>query len=236
MRFINILKIIGVILLILFVFLIIVIILKCIRRRLLIVEFKKWKKNAKLNLKKNSRFLLEHELYNDRFTCNHTHTFIIDDNGILWYRLNNSLNWKPLFWEGFQDSKIIKLSSDGCNLILIDDKGFVHYRKIIKDKRNKNGDYEWKDLLSKSNYWDPGWAFSIFPLDHFSKRLKIDPEKPCCISHRGFWNHFIIDQKSKEKFYEKQILGLGGTTTFYYFDGKWIRIADPMFPMKLLFK
>jgi len=216
-----------------------IILFKTIQRALLVSEFKREEWNEPYFIAPlRDCFYRDNRLYHDRFTGNHTHVFLIDDLDIVWYKIPSKDNiWKPLFWEGYLSSKAKCVLADGANLIIIDDLGKIHYRKTITEKQNKSHkDYQWKDKIEKSNYWRPGWAIAFFPLDHYSFRLKIDYKNPnisCCISHRGIWNNYILNNKG-QAFYEQAIMG-GTTTLFYYDGGENIKVADPMSILGFMF-
>lgn len=226
----------------------ILVIIKSFNRHSSVRRFRQWlKTNPKPNLGDHLKSILRHQLWNDRYTCNHIYEFLVDDSDIPWYRQALHIDsipleskkrddtWKPLYWEGHDSKKVAKISSDGANLILVDRDGRVYYRKVITEKKGEG--YKYKEKLSKSNYWFPGWAFTLPLIDHLSWRLRVDPNKPCQISHRGHWNRFILNQETGEKYFEKNIMGKkGGCTTFYYYDGRNIRLADPMSPTRLLIK
>lgn len=282
--------------------------------------------------------VLRERLYNHRFTCNHTHAFLIDDDDKLWVcsvakdavvDLSDMSQWMPLFWDGYGDLMARSVHADGANLAIVDNDKQIHYRKIIKEKlvspgirlnntnpplqisyssgdgdllssdftyfsslgmsactdsafgqcqvseqsirspdaidkrspiwsndspsfdgsekqqgcsnsrrckrlKKPSGKYEWKDKLSSSAYWNPGWALSVFPLDHYSKRLSLplgfsggSSVQPCCISHRGLWNGYVRDHTTGcivDELKSPQ----PGCTTFYYSDGLYVYLADPM--------
>jgi hypothetical protein len=94
-------------------------------------------------------------------------------------------HWKPLYWDKYGKKKVDKIlagknvcmhhpmSIDGANLIIQDQDGKINYRKSIREKRDIKDRYTWKDKIAKNPYWNPGWAFNIFPLDHLSKKLQV---------------------------------------------------------------
>ncbi len=207
-----------------------IIIGRAIYRALLIREFKsqQWKRPYFENLE-SWNIIERNRLYSERYTGTPTHLFLIDDRDDVWYKIYGKEDlWKPLFWEGFLTRKPKRLLCDGTNLVIIDDLGKLHYRKILSETRtNEHTDYHWSDLIEKSNYWRPGWAWSIFPFDHYSFKLRIDSENHACcaISHRGYWNSFVTTTDN-ERIYE--FMPHGGCSSFYYYDGVVIWLADPM--------
>ena len=70
-------------------------------------------------------------------TFNHTDEFKISGN-LIWTRskIQKNTSWKLMYFDGEKNgTKPLQLHADGQNLIVLDDKGEVHYKKIIIEKR-----------------------------------------------------------------------------------------------------
>lgn len=267
------LGIVGIVFLTLFVVFVVIIILALIigasKRSILTNSFLK-SKPVSPNLKDPSwSSILKNGLFFDRYVQTHAHSFLIDDDGKLWYKIvsqqgisfqgtkpvssssstlskSNSTNlneidfvkqgWKALFWENFYNRKVDKLMADGADLMLWDDKGYVHYRKVLKDKRSGKEDefYEFVDKIEKTNYWYPGWSMTLVILDHLSSRIQVPKNNQVAMAHRGFWNSFVQDVRTGKKYPEVKIVG--GNTSLFRCDGEFIYLADALAPGKYIKK
>jgi len=168
------------------------------------------------------------EFKTKRETFNHTHEFIIQ-NAILWTRKKGSqLDWKPVYYSG----KIpMEFSSDGSNLIVLDENRRVHYKKILREYRQEEGNPDGASAdKSTKNNWKDRW-FSLPYLHHIvnvfiHKHLYIASEvRAWAISHRGFFNNYLEDGYKKHYVYP-------GCSTLYVLEltGKFIRFFDPWSP------
>lgn len=205
-----------------------IILFKSVERAFLVAEFKKEPFTTPYFKSPNEWDIIEkNRLYSNRYSGTHTHVFLIDDSGVVWYKIpSQSLKWKPLYWDKYLTRKARYLYCDGANLGLVDNLGELHYRKIIEERRTKDGEYEWKDMIGTSNYWYQGWGLVMFPLDNLTPSLLLDADvrnNDYEISHRGVWNSFVIT-KQGEKLYDHE----GGCSSFFHCDGEQIQIADPM--------
>lgn len=180
---------------------------------------------------------------------NHIQEFAIEDE-ILWMRRRHSQeDWKAIFFDGFIDGlNPLSLDCDGANLIVLDESNAVHYKKIIKEIRQKdindfnrdwlieanvdveNDEYIAIDKGSRDN-WKETW-FTLPILHHFlnaftQKRLYIPANaKAWAISHRGRYNDYLEDRLLR------QHVTYIGVTTLYVLDqnGKDIYKFDPWSP------
>lgn len=185
-------------------------------------------------------------------TFNHINDYAIE-NDVIWVRRrgeqpNNP--WKPLYFDGEGNGdKPVSIDADGANLIVVDDKNFLHYKKVIKEYRPEQLAEEQKvnpHLLGKTieqgkylavdkstlNNWKEEW-FSL-PVVHYvvnvfkGKRLKLPEDvRAIAISHRGRFNDYVED-KAGQKCPVSE-----GVTTLYLLDkdGKRILKYDPWSPV-----
>lgn len=161
---------------------------------------------------------------NKQQAFSHTHEFTVAA-GSVWYRpicfqpsqhyhpIQNEESWKQLYFDGLEEQcQAAEISADGANLIVICNKGDVHYKKSIRELR-VGEHYSFLDKCQKDN-WKPKWfalpvISSIWNL--FTKpRLKLP--KDCLawdISHRGQFNYYYTDTKDHDH------IDLYGITTLY---------------------
>lgn len=194
--------------------------------------------------------IIKNSLYCERFVGGQSHQFLIDDDGILWYRLSrqniikNSINendlisnfenddFKILFWDNMFKGKAKKVMNDGCNLMIQCENGEISYRKIIKHSRfgKKYENYKWKDDLINKNKWKIGKNLSHMAIFTYNK-LNISLESSICLSHRGPWNGFVYNRKNKKKIYESPMVDTCGVTHLYEYlkNENKIKIYDPWF-------
>lgn len=159
---------------------------------------------------------------------NHVQDFTLKD-GKLWYRQRNDLvcEWQeiPLEDEGLD---IRELKADGANLMLRDVHGRVHYKKVIKEWRNSDHHYEWKDV-ALSSAWIPHW-FSVpivsLPQSIVFKdtHLKL-PEgfRSWAMSHRGIYNRYFEDIRGERH----GLFPMVSTAYAIPKNGKDVLFADP---------
>lgn len=83
------------------------------------------------------------QIKSDTQTFNHVNDYVIKDN-IIWFRRRigpfpegeNIGVWEKLYFDGeLGERRPVSISSDGANLFVVDDKGFVHYRKVLLEGR-----------------------------------------------------------------------------------------------------
>lgn len=186
------------------------------------------------------------ELKSSSKTFNHVHEFAIND-GILWTRPHQSqMSWKAVYFDGYMEGlKPKSLSCDGANLVVLDEKNQVHYKKIlrefraveiqksnrfqsIKNKINPASDaYIAIDKSDRAN-WKDRW-FSLPYIQAIvnlftGKRLALPEDaKGWAISHRGRYNDYLEDQENQHHPVD------AGVTTLYVLDrnGKDIFKYDP---------
>ncbi len=182
-------------------------------------------------------------------TFNHVQEFAIED-GILWMRLWRSQDqWKPIYFDGFAEGRIpVSLDSDGANLIVLDETNAVHYKKVLKEFRQRDVNGSNRHRLEKAganlatdqhmafnngekDNWKDKW-FSL-PYLHYlvnlftGKRLRIPADaKAWAISQRGRYNDYLEDP------HQHQHPVTVGVTTLYVLDknGKDIYKFDPWSP------
>jgi len=221
-------------------------IVKACQRSVLSVSFSKTKPTSPTLNDRKWPIIFENDLFFDRYVRSQAHAFLIDDDGRPWYKVISKVKtasnvlfstdksktegWKPLFWENFYNRKVDKLMVDGANLMLWDNKGFVHYRKVLKDKRSGKDDllYEFVDKVNKTNYWFPGWSLTLVVLDHLSSRLQVPKNNQVAMAHRGFWNSYVQNVKTGQKYHEVKVVG--GNTSLYRYDGEFVYLADALCP------
>lgn len=173
----------------------------------------------------------------DDFAYNHVSCFKLVNGGIF-HKRRRSKSDRNLFsdqWElipspDTQGRAIRCIKTDGANLIAWDTLGIVHYKKVLKEKRDgADGLYRFSIKALKNN-WKADW----FTLPYLSTLLKIvaggrlwiNPADMICISHRGEFSAFSVNPLTGKKF------RLPNATTLFQFDtriGK-IRLHDPWVP------
>jgi hypothetical protein len=197
-------------------------------------KYNRMMKNIKFHNSKSSKPppLLFFNLPSHTQCFNHTHYYAIH-NQTVWYRplyepigSTHITPWKRMYFKGTPE----KIKADGCNLVVINNKEQVCYRKVIKEKTvvDSSGKmiYQWWDINHKNN-WKKEW-FSLPFLKHFAnlfsdKLLKIQKNRAFAISHRGQFNLLLEDaggRTAKESF---------GITQLYVLNpqGQSIEIFDP---------
>ncbi len=120
------------------------------------------------------------ELPTDTSAFNHMFEFTIQ-SGILWHRRRDPVDnqWEPLFFDGERTGvKPVSLSTDGANLVVVDDQGVIHYRKILSEGRG------YKDI-----YRSPS----------LRRHLKLHPEIQ--IHKQDTHSYFAVDKIEKPYWY-----------------------------------
>ncbi|HXW52800.1 MAG TPA: hypothetical protein VEL47_01715 [Myxococcota bacterium] len=178
---------------------------------------------------------------------NHTHEFAIEDN-MIWARLKDRARWEPLFFDGFPDRSPVTIDSDGANLIVVDELNQVHYKKVLREFRQCECDYDNDPVLAaarpqaeghpyvvvdicQENNWIDRW-FKLPVIKHvanmFMERRLVIPKnaRAVAISHRGRYNNYVED-----KLLRRHPVGTG-VTTLYALDqnGQDIHKYDPWSP------
>jgi len=163
-------------------------------------------------------------------TSNVANYYAINDD-TLWYKpiRDKDADWKPIYFDGFSNKrKPIEIQVDGANLIILDDKNQVHYKKVINEFRDKeDGHYVYLDKSVKNNWKDRWYSFPILNViaNLFTGKLLKLPEntKAWAISQRRILNNYLEDGKGAK--HEAVI----GVTTFYALqeDGKTVKVYDP---------
>ncbi len=189
------------------------------------------------------------ELKSKTRVFNHIQEFALE-NDILWMRHRQSEeDWKPIYFDGFSDGHVpLALECDGANLIVLDEKNEIHYKKVLKEFRKQDITDKNRDWLAeagvdveKDDYiavnkadrdnWKDKW-FSLPYIHHVVnlftvKRLKIPSKaRAWAISQRGRYNDFLEDRLKR---HHKVSVGV---TTLYVLDcnGKDIYQFDPWSP------
>lgn len=162
----------------------------------------------------------------DTRAMNHTTYYAIND-GVIWYKpIQGDTEWKPMpFTAG---TTPIKLSVDGANLCVEDDKHEIHYRKVLKEGR-KESNYLYRDKSERNNFketWFTLPVVSFFLKPFVSARVAVSEVRDWAISHRGQFNHYVEDAIGQKHNVEE------GVTTLYTLskDGKHIQMFDPWKP------
>ena len=176
-----------------------------------VAEFKKTNWGTPALKSKEWKDVLENNLYSHTYTKNHTHLFLIDDNGIPWYRFVNVSSpydknkssssssssttfqnvWKPLFWNGIMTSVARRIVTDGTHVALQDDNGKIYTRPIIKEWKHKDGSYRWYDMIGIRNWWRDTSSFSIYPIHIVSRKKYTKTDCPFTLCNQGVWNDIL---------------------------------------------
>lgn len=198
----------------------------------------------------------EIKIKSDTRTYNHINDYVIENN-LLWSRsrigLEEDRKWECLYFDGdINGAKPKKVLADGANLCVIDDKGGVHYRKVLIEGRGyketnhsrlKNhfkhkinlpkedrSSYVVVDKTKKIN-WKHCW-FSLPVLNEIANlitgdRLYISPDVSVAMSHRGRYNFGYTDAAGK--WHQSQT----GTSALNILqsDGRSILQYDPWVPL-----
>ncbi|MGE5195832.1 MAG: hypothetical protein ACM3JI_00705 [Anaerolineae bacterium] len=168
----------------------------------------------------------------EKKTFNHLNDYAISDQ-MLWYRPRNAIKskWKPFYFDGSKEGRVpASIGADGANLIVIDDHREVHYKKVLKEKRDEKGRLLLTDKTEKDNWKDRWLSLPVLnvPLNLITgKKLKLPLKaRAWAISQRGQFNHYCHDITGKKHPVST------GVTSFYLLDetGKKIYFADPWLP------
>ncbi len=132
-------------------------------------------------------------------TFNHTHHFCLKDR-YLWVkpikdgeRLTDRRDWRLLYYDGYIKGHYPQqLSADGANFAAMDEERVIHYKKIIKEYRDKflcwEGKYHSVSLIDEDNYTEDWFSFpfigGIYGIFN-DNRLRIPRGAVWSMSHRG---------------------------------------------------
>lgn len=180
------------------------------------------------------RFELENKLYSNTFTSNHTHEFLVQEGMLYYKKINDPItSFTPFFYEDFEKHKVLEVSADGCNLLIMTDDYKLSYRKIIQESRKTKQGYIIEDLTERANWFHGYNSFEFF--NAFSQKLTSRPPFQYAISQRGLYNHFIVDKNGKQLYEAEPLKWEGGTTSIFVLDENNLVCYDPMVP-KILVK
>lgn len=173
----------------------------------------------------------------DDFTYNHVSCFKLVKGDIFHKRRRLereheliSDQWELIPSPDTQGRAIRCIKADGANLIAWDTLGIVHYKKVLKEKRDGvDGLYRFSIKALKNN-WKADW----FTLPYLSTLLKIvaggrlwiNPSDMIAISHRGEFSALSVNPLTGKNF------RLPNATTLFQFDSRIgrIRLHDPWVP------
>jgi hypothetical protein len=161
-------------------------------------------------------------------TFNHERDFVIHE-GALWTRKRNEQEapWELMYYDGGPNSEPIEIQADGTNLMVLDSEGSIHYKKVLKESREK-GEYISTDLAISDNWRKAWFSFpgikKIVNLINSNRKLQVPKDAiGWAASHRGVYNRFFEDMEGKEHPEFSMV------TTVYLVPkgGRELRFADP---------
>jgi hypothetical protein len=162
-----------------------------------------------------------------RYQFNHTHQFILKDKelfgrkwpaygGDKWFKIPTSFN--P-----------VNFSADGCNLLVQDSEGTIHYRKIITENRTTKGNYEWEDKLKARGWKRSFWSLPWLIFKH-GTQLRINSDI-WGTSQKGLfqWWYQILskDGRQSKKHFEWKFGDSTGISMAYFVENGKLMMADP---------
>ncbi len=105
----------------------------------------------------------------DQQTFNHLHEYVIYE-GFIWYREKDQIEqeWQAMYFDGFPNKHPIKIQADGANLIVLDQKNYIHYKRVINEKLDvfeKNASKAHSPKLARKKILYDSFEFVI--KDHF---------------------------------------------------------------------
>jgi hypothetical protein len=163
-------------------------------------------------------------------TFTHVHYFAIHEKR-LWSkaRYDERAQWQPIYFDNETEEEYPEvICGDGCNLIVLDNRKKVHYKKALRETLD-DGVYKFVDKVIKDN-WKPTW----FSLPYISnvinlftpKRLLIDSRiKSWTVSNLGRFARYYEDGAGAKHDVKTC------TTLFALFHGsRDIYTADPWLP------
>lgn len=163
-------------------------------------------------------------------TFNHLYDFCIHNNEV-WYRKRNDLSdpWKNIpFDASSYYEELVSISADGANLMVQDNLGVIHYKKILQETRKGNAkEYAFNNICA-ANTWVKQWY--CFPVLRLAPRVvcptKLKLPKGVTLwacSHRGRFNEYWEDMRGVQHPEFSMV-----TTCFAVKpDGKNLCYADP---------
>lgn len=186
---------------------------------------------------------------------NHVDDYAIE-GGVLWFRKRwgDDREWKPIYLDGWENGvRPIELSVDGANLVVLDQRREVHYKKVAKEYRTHHpkyvneGDFannrhlcdeplsgtreyiavDKSDLVNWKDRWYSFPILNVLINLFEGKRLQIPSDaKAFAISHRGRFNDALFDKAGNPDYANV------GVTTLYVLDknGRDIIKFDPWSP------
>jgi len=167
---------------------------------------------------------------------NHLNEFVINAGHVWVKRIGAPKEaWQPIYFDSMGERKPVAISVDGANLTVCDDKGELHYKKVLLEtpRLKEDDQYAFADTSSTLN-WKERW-FTL-PLLHrivniwTGKRLVLPKDaRAWSISHRGQFNLYLEDAVKRHHLVET------GVTTLYVLDGNGrdIHLHDPWSPSYL---
>lgn len=133
---------------------------------------------------------------------NHVDEFILHEKTI-WVRPRNHPNaeWEMIYFDSQGGKNYpLEIRVDGANLMAVDNDRNIHYKKVLKEKRDDHN-YSFTDTSSKDN-WKAAWY--SFPLlrrfYHLTTPLRLKLPRDTlswAISHRGKYNRYFEDARGK---------------------------------------
>lgn len=164
------------------------------------------------------------------FTFNCVSYFKVEEGRILHKRISLEGHWEVIPHPQMGDASIACIKADGANLVVFDSRGVVHYKKVVKEKRDGElGPYRFSVKALKDN-WKKDW----FTLPYLSTLLKVvcggslrlDPNDSIAISHRGELSALSLNPLSGK------YVRLPNATTLVQYDSRQrvLRLHDPWIP------
>jgi hypothetical protein len=159
---------------------------------------------------------------------NHVNDYAIQDHQ-LWSRKRNALNspWREILFDAWNDEYPVEIKADGANLMVLASNRYIHYKKILKEKRTWGGEYRYKDLSFKDNWKSAWFSFPVigwFSNPFYENRLYMPRDiVSWAMSHRGTYNHYFEDSRNRKHSEFSMV------TTVYAIprNGKGVLYADP---------
>lgn len=132
-------------------------------------------------------------------TMNHVDEYCLDPkSGIIWgKRIGAPITaWKAIYFDGYEESRTpTAISADGKCLSVLDDKGEIHNKKVLKEEW-RGEEYHFSDITQEDN-WEPTWCTLPWIGRIISlvtgNRLSVPPNRIWTISDRGVFNRCYQD-------------------------------------------
>ncbi|KAH3742933.1 hypothetical protein Pelo_15663 [Pelomyxa schiedti] len=139
--------------------------------------------------------------------------------------------WRHIPFDAEEGEDPVALSADGANLMVLDTRHVIHYKKVCREtRRPKMGEYSFVDTCTAHNWVRQWFAFPILRLASLVVRpskLKLPHDHLLwSCSHRGRFNEFWEDSSGRRHPEFSMV------TTSYAVkpDGKDLVFADPYLP------